>query len=178
MAKKPKLTPAQIRNHIKKIEDIIEKQKREHEYRGEVFKSPTREEIEKKLKRVNSPFLIGEGWLTHAPPGGTIPYFLNIYNPDATQADNLFAHVWVGSGNADPTLGTFLLNVDTRFPRLTQPPDGLTLASGANATLSFDLTVPATVEKTSYMGQSSLIQTRWFDVGQHLERAMFVFAVT
>jgi hypothetical protein len=46
MAKKPKLTPAQIRNHIKKIEDIIEKQKREHEYRGEVFKSPTREEIE------------------------------------------------------------------------------------------------------------------------------------
>ncbi len=30
MAKKPKFTPAQIRNHVKKIQEVIEQQKREN----------------------------------------------------------------------------------------------------------------------------------------------------
>jgi hypothetical protein len=96
----------------------------------------TPEEIEKKLKRVNSPMIVSQGW-SGTTPGGTFNYSLGIFNPDPTQASNLFAHVWVGSGNIDPTVGTFLLNVDTRFPRLTEPPVfGLTLAPGASATLN------------------------------------------
>jgi hypothetical protein len=46
---------------------------------------------------------------------------VGIRNPDPSQAIWLFAHAWVGSGNVDPAVGTFLLNVDTRFPRLTEP---------------------------------------------------------
>jgi len=60
MAKKPKFTRAQIKNHIKKIQDAMEKRKLEHEQRGELFKSITPEEIEKKFKRVNSPMLVGQ----------------------------------------------------------------------------------------------------------------------
>src|SRR5262249_35561903 len=71
MARKPKFTRAQIKNHIKKIQDAMEKHKREHEQRGEHFRSLSPEEIEKKLKRVNSPILVGEGWSSTTPPGGT-----------------------------------------------------------------------------------------------------------
>jgi hypothetical protein len=71
----------------------------------------------------------------------------------------LFAHVWVGSGNVDPTVGTFLLNVDTRFPRLTEPAfTGLALAAGEMAMLNFTIKVPSTVEKkTNYIGNSCLM---------------------
>jgi hypothetical protein len=111
-------------------------------------------------------------------PGGTVNYNLGIWNPDPTQAIWLFAHVWVGSGNVDPTPGTFLLNVDPRFPRLTEPAfDGLTIASNASATLSFALKVPNTVEKTNYLGNSCLIGVNWHDVGRYLDRGVFVFAV-
>ena len=126
MAKKPKFTSAQIKNKVKKIEDVIEQQKRENQ--GEHFVSLTREEIEKKLKRANSPIITVQGW-SDANPGGSVYYLLGIVNPDATVAQSLFAHVWVGSGNVDPVIGTFLLNVDTHVPRLTQPGAfGLTLA--------------------------------------------------
>lgn len=178
MAKKPKFTRAQIKNHINRIQEEMEKQKREHEERGEHFKSITPEEIEKKLKRVNSPMIVGEFW-TQATQGGTVNYGMTIYNPDATLAYDLFGHVWVGAGHADPTVGTFLLNVDTRFPRLTLPKAfGLIVASGAFANLSFGLKVPTAVERTNYMGQSCLIRANWLDIGQYLDRAMFIFEVT
>ncbi len=45
-------------------------------------------------------------------------FSLGIYNPDPIQAIWLYAHVWVGSGNVDPVVGTFLGTVDPRFPRL------------------------------------------------------------
>ena len=126
---KSKFTAAQIKEHIKRIQEVIEKQKLEN--KGEQFTVITPEEIEKKLKRVNSPMIVSQTgtWPSPTPAGGTLIYKLGIYNPDPTQAVWLFAHVWVGSGNVDPTVGTFLLNVDTRFPRLTQPAfAGLTLA--------------------------------------------------
>src|SRR5262245_24244312 len=177
MAKKPKFARAQIKNHIKKIQQAMEKQKREHEDRGEQFRSVTPEEIEKKLKRVNSPIFVGEWWTGQTTPGGTLNCGLTIYNPDATRANNLYAHVWVGAGNADPTVGTFLLNVDTRFPRVTQPAafGGLTLVPGSFASLVFALKVSTTVEKATYTGQSCLMRASWFDTGQYLDRAMFVF---
>jgi hypothetical protein len=68
-----------------------------------------------------------------------------------------FVLIWVGTGNADPIVGTFLLNVDTRFPRLMQPI--LSLTSGSYATLNFSLKIPATVEKgQNFMGQSCLMR--------------------
>ena len=92
---------------------------------------------------------------------------------------SLFAHVWIGSGNVDPVVGTFLSNVDPRFPRLTEPPVfGLTLAPGASAHLTFTIKVPATAEKTNYIGNSCLMQFNWHDTGKYLDRGVIVFAVT
>jgi hypothetical protein len=104
---------------------------------------------------------------------------MGVYNPDPIQAIWLFAHVWVGSGNIDRTVGTFLLNVDARFPRLTEPVfDGLTLAAGAFAILNFTIKVPSTVEDTNYLGNCCLMQFNWHDIGRYFDRGVFVFAVS
>jgi hypothetical protein len=171
-----KLSANAIKEQVQRIQKAIQQQKREN--KGEHFTALTPEEIEKKLKRVNSPIIVSQGW-NSTTPGGTINYNLGIFNPDPVQAIWMFAHVWVGSGNIDPVVGTFLLNVDTRFPRLTQPAfDGLTLAPGAYTTLSYSLTVASTVEKTNYIGNSCLMQFNWHDVGTYLDRGVFVFAVS
>ncbi|MCZ7400402.1 MAG: hypothetical protein O8C62_12140 [Candidatus Methanoperedens sp.] len=174
-----KWTKVEIKKHVERIQKVIEEQKRLVK-KGESFTAVTPEDIERKLKRVFSPMIVSQtgSWTSPTVPGGTISYNVGIYNPDPTQAIWLFAHVWVGSGNVDPTVGTFLLNVDTRFPRLTQPMfAGLTLAAGASTVLSFSLKVPSTVEKTSYLGNCCLMQFNWHDVGKYLDRGVFVFTV-
>jgi hypothetical protein len=171
-----RLTSAQIKQQTKKIQEAIEKHKGEN--REEHFTSLTSEEIERKLKRVNSPMIVSQGW-SNTTPGGTFNYNVGIHNPDPISAGNLYVHVWIGSGNADPIVGTFLLNVDPRFPRLTQPAFfGLSIPSGANATLSFSIKAPTTIEKASYLGNSFLMQLNYHDVGQPLDRGVFPFAIT
>jgi hypothetical protein len=172
-----KWTAAAIKEQVERIQKVIEQQKRE--YKSEHFIALTPEEIERKLKRVMSPMIVSEGW-NSVTPGGTVNFSLGIYNPDQTQPYWLYAHVWVGSGNVDPVVGTFLLNVDTRFPRLTEPKwPGLTLAPNASASLSFALKVPSTVEHpTNYPGNSCLMRIIWNDVGTYLDRSTFVFKVT
>ena len=169
-------TAAQIKEHVQNIQKAIENHKRESKF--EHFTAITPEEVATKLKRVHSPMIVSQGW-NSTTVGGTVNYSVGIYNPDPTQAIWLFAHVWVGSGNVDPTVGTFLLNVDSRFPHLTQPAfAGLTLASHASATLSFALKVPPSVERTNYLGNTCLMQFNWHDVGLYLDRSVFVFAVS
>jgi hypothetical protein len=173
---KIKWTASQIKDHTKKILEIVAKQKKENKY--ENFTGITQEEIEKKFTRVNSPMIVSQSW-GGTTPGGNVNYNLGIYNPDPTTAIWLFANVWVGSGNVDSVVGTFLSNVDDRFPRLTQPAfAGLSLAPGANATLNFVLKVPATAQKTNYLGNSCLMRFNWHDTGTYLDRGIFVFAVT
>ena len=174
--KKVKWTAAQVKDTIKNVEKAVQKFKRENKEKNVTAITP--EEIEKKLKRVNSPMIVFQSW-NDVAAGGTVNYNLGVFNPDPTQSVSLFAHVWVGSGNVDPNVGTFLSNVDARFPRLTQPDFfGLTLAAGASATLQFALKVPASVEKTEYLGNSCLMQLNWHDVGLYLDRGVFVFTVS
>lgn len=171
-----KFTPAQVRELTVKIEEAIKKHKREN--KGEHFTAVTTEDIQRKLKRVNSPMIVSQGW-NSTTPGGMVSYSLGIFNPDPTQEIWIFAHVFVGSGNVDPSTGTFLLNVDERFPRLTEPQFfGLTLAPGASSVLNYQLKVPSSVEKTNYLGNSCLMQFNWHDTGKYLDRSVFVFAVS
>ena len=171
-----KWTAAEIKDQIQRIQKVIEQQKRLVK-KGESFTAVTPEDIERKLKRTASPMITSQCWSGSRAPGETFIYDVGIYNPDPTQAALLFAHVWVGSGNIDPVVGTFLLNVDTRFPRLTQPAfPGLMLAAGASTALSFALKMPP-VEKTHYLGNCCLMQFNWHDVGMYLDRSVFVFTV-
>ncbi len=175
-SKKRKWSSAQIAAHIKKIKEIIKQNEKANKY--ENFTSVSEEELESKFQRVNSPMIVSQGW-NHTNQGGAVNYDLGIYNPDPVQAIWVFAHVWVGSGNIVANVGDFLLNVDTRFPRLTEPGfAGLTLAPNANTTLSFTLQVPASVDETNYLGNSCLFGLNWHDVGTYYDRGVFVFNVS
>lgn len=171
-----KWSAAEIKAHTARIQAATEKFK--HEGKKKHFLAIKPAEIEKKFKRVNSPFMVSLGWNDTAP-GGTVSLSVGVYNPDPTDAGSLFVYVAIGSGNVDPVTGTYLLNVDPRFPRLTEPKFfGLTLASGASTQLDFALEVPAAVEATNYLGNATLMQFNWFDTGTFLDRANFVFNVS
>jgi|SRR5215813_4406469 len=167
-SKKSKWTPAQIKEHIKNIEKAVEKHKNEN--KEEYFESITPELIEKKLKRINSPMIVSQGF------GNTV----GIFNPDPITRSFLWVHVFVGSGNVDSNVGTFLLNVDTRFPRLTGPSSstGQSLAPSTSATLNFSIKVPTTIERSLYLGNSCLMGIDIFDVGTYFDRSCFRFSVT
>lgn len=174
---RPKYSPDEVKQHIARIQEITDKVKKGKKSDDQNVTVITPEEIDRKLRRVNSPMIVGQGW-NSAPPNGTINYSVTIYNPDPTQAIWTFAHVFVGSGNVDPVTGTFLLNVDSRFPRLTQPDfAGMTIASLASVTQTFAIKVPANVEKTNYLGNTCLMQFNWHDIGTYLDRSVFVFKV-
>ncbi|HEU0012880.1 MAG TPA: hypothetical protein VFQ45_04315 [Longimicrobium sp.] len=173
-----KWSPDDVKKHVAKIQEIVEGQKKKQKQKGENFTSVTPEEVEKKLRRVNSPMTVWQSWTSSTSPGGTITYSVGIYNPDPTQAIWTFVHVWVGSGNIDPVVGTYLSNVDARFPRLTEPDfAGLNIPSLGSASLTFTLAVPAAVEKSNYIGNSCLMQFNWHDVGTYYDRGVFVFKV-
>jgi hypothetical protein len=180
MARKAKFTPVQIKRHIKNIQEAMEKQRRGHERKGRRFITITPEEIEKKLKRINSPMITSQAFNPTVNPGGTLVYSLSIYNPDPTETYDLYTQVWVGSGNPDPTIGTYLLNVDTRFPRLTQPSGfgGLQVFSGDSGHFDFSFQIPNVVDRTTYFLQSCLMEVNWWNVGKYLDRSMIAFDVT
>ncbi len=170
-----KRTAAEIKEQTKKILEALEKEKARHkdQYRTHA----TAEDIEKKLKRANSPMFAGQGW-SGASPGGPLLYNVQIWNPDPVEAFYLFVHVWVGSGHADPVIGTFLSNVDTRFPRLTEPTfGGLKLKPSTMATLQFSMAIPAGMQKSNYIGNACLMQLNSLDVGTYLDRCGWVFPV-
>lgn len=172
---KQKWTNAEIKKHTNKILELVEQFRKKN--KEENFTGITKEELDKKFKRINSPMIVSQSW-GGTTPGGNINYNVGIYNPDPTLAIWLFVHVFVGSGNVDPVTGSFLSNIDTRFPRLTQTaPTGFSLAPGDSTVLNFTLKVPATVEKTGYIGNSCLMQVNWHDIGTYLDRGVFIFAV-
>ena len=124
------------------------------------------------------PMIVWQSWSSSTTPGGTISYNVGIHNPSPDLQIWLFAHVFVGPANfvADP--GAAVQAVDPRFPRLTEPPfDGLHIAAGATASLSFSLNVPADAEVSNYIGNTFLFRADWHDVGVYLERGVFVFGV-
>jgi hypothetical protein len=173
---KSKFTPAEVKKHTARILELTEQLKK-NKKKDENITTITAEEIAEKFKRINSPMIVGQGWGS-APAGGTVSYSVTIYNPDPTTAIWTFAHVWVGSGNVDPVIGTFLLNVDPRFPRLTQPDfAGMSIPSGGSVTQSFQIKIPAAIEKTNYLGNTCLMQFNWHDIGKYLDRSVFVFKI-
>lgn len=174
------------RKHAKRILEAIESEKEDSRSSGENFSAITPDEIEKGLLReAKTPFLSGFAWTKGTAPGGRIGLRVFIWNSESEPASDIYVHVWVGTGNVDPMVGTFLLNVDARFPRLTRPehpglregdPHRFPLPPGLKR-LNFDLTVPSPLEESVYLGNICLMRLVSHDVGQYLGRGVFPFAV-
>src|SRR5262245_13390215 len=171
-----KFTKEDVTRLTKQIKETVEKAKKENKH--ENFAGLTEEDIARKLHRVNSPMIVGMGW-SNSSPGGTESVSFTITNPDPVAVFGLRVAVWVGTGNPDANTGTFLLNVDPRFPRLSQTGSvGFSLASGASTSINFTFTVPASVERTTYMGEACLMRVDFLDIGTYLDRACFPFVVS
>ena len=174
-----KLTAAKIKEQIKKIQQAIEEEKSRYQDQNLTFIALKPKDIETKLKRMKSPFLIYHAWTGSVPAGGTVSNNVGVWNPDPTQVFGVFAHSWVGSGDVDPVVGTFLLNVDTRFPRLTEPQyPGLLDPSPPVHDFSLPLKVPNGVQKTNYLVNVCLMRLGFLDVGVFLDRSGVAFRVT
>jgi hypothetical protein len=172
-------TPAGKAKHLEEILKQIERHQREAERKKLAFTAPTEDQLKKKLGQARSPMIIYQSWNGGAAAGGTINYEVGIYNPDPTPWIWLFVHLFVGPGNMVADIGEALAPVDQRFPRLTQPRfDGLTINSGATEHLNFSFTIPAGMQKSNYMGNSFLFQSVWHDIGEYIDRGVFVFEVT
>ena len=80
-----KLTAAKIKEQIKKIQQAIEEEK--SRYQDLTFIALLNpKDIEKKLKRMKSPFLIYQAWTGSVPAGGTVSHNVGVWNPDPTPA--------------------------------------------------------------------------------------------
>jgi hypothetical protein len=143
-----------LKEHIRNIEKAVRK-------KGKHFTSIPLDEIERVLKRANTPIIYGWGG-TGGPfkPGQTIQTSFDVYNPGPDSVGYLFLHVWVGFHIVDATGGTFLLDVDKRFPRLTQPLwSGKSVNAGSYDSFGpFSLAIPTTVDKTTYILNACLVQ--------------------
>src|SRR5262245_41517761 len=106
---------AEIKRAIAAIEAEIAKEKKKRERSGERFTSLTREELETKLKRAESPIIIWQGWSGSAPPGGTIIYSVGVSNPDPMTWTYLSVAVTVGNRNPITSNDLFLSDCDRRF---------------------------------------------------------------
>ena len=173
----PKMTEEDIKKNIKKMKEEAEKHKKTLK-KDENFMALDEEELRKKLQRVNSPVINFVSW-SQAPPGGTVNIGVGIFNPDPVSQGSLYLHLWVGSGNPVSDNALFLLNVDARFPRLSQPPAfGTTLAPGASKTFTFPFKIPSTVEPSTYLCNFVLLRLGGFDVGTVFDRSGFALTVT
>ncbi len=175
-ASKAKFSPEDIKRHTKKIKDEVEKRRKEH--KGENFQGIEPEDIEKKLSSVDSPFIFFMGW-SPVSPGATLNISMGVFNPDPVTVSSLYVYGFVGSGNADPNLGTFLLNVDERFPRFAHPQAfGLSLPAGASSpTFTFAVKIPSTMDKGDYPWNFALMRWPGFGVGTMFDRSVLVFSV-
>jgi hypothetical protein len=160
------------------LENEIGKHRKEGTNKHEAYAAMTRAEFEAKLKRVNSPMIVSHGWSPSAPPGGTITYRLMLVNYDILPATNLALTVFVGNRNAIVSNDLFLSAWDTRFPTYAQrAPDGFMMGSGGYGFFTFQVAVPAGVERAGYFGNCALQKIAFLDVGTVLDRACFFFDV-
>lgn len=142
------------------------------------FTTLTEEEIRAQLNNRNTPYIYFQAWSGSAPVGGTISYTIGITNPDPVTRYWMYAHVFIGPANMVPDTGIALLNVDPRFPRLTEPaPFGITLAPGGSTTLSFSISIPSGVEPSVYLGNSFLFHGEYHGIGSYYFRCLFPFRV-
>jgi hypothetical protein len=164
--------------HLTTILKEIEKRRAEAKKEGLNFTAPTEEELKERLRRVDTPMIISQGWSASATAGGLISYTVGIFNPDPVARGSLYVYVMVGPANMVREIGEALNTADERFPRLALPRAfGLVINPGAFAQLSFTISVP-NVEDSNYLGNSFLFQGDYHDVGSYLDRGFFPFEVT
>ena len=171
-------SPADVAKAWKVAEAEIARERKKHEKRGLAFAGLSREEYEKKLKRVESPIILWHGWTVSTQPGGSILCMAGVQNPDTFFWHSLALAISFGNRNPIARHDEFLTGFDSRFPTCAKPaPHGFSLAPFATTSYMFQIGIPVGIEKTGYFGNWVLQQMNWLDVGKYLDRGAFFFDV-
>jgi hypothetical protein len=179
------MTIALRREKTNAILASIEQHREASRQNGQQVTTVATADLEKNLSAKQVPSLGMFSWPKATAPGGRLELAVFVLNPESNPAPNIYVHVWVGSGNVDPTVGTFLLNIDTRFPRLTRPenpglvdgdPHPFPLSPGLKR-LNFSFAVPPDIEESVYLGNICVMQLDGHGIGKYLDRGVFQFSV-
>ena len=166
-----------LQARIEKINKIVEGFKQQHG--TGLFVPISARELEVSLTTQLLTILWQGGPGAPLPEGSSFTYTIGLHNPGLATVGYVFAHTWAGFGHPDPNIGTFLLNVDRRFPTLTEPQtvQGLTLAPNETKALNFLVKLPTGVESTLYTLNTCVMRAHWTGVGDFIARAAFPFMV-
>jgi hypothetical protein len=169
-----RLSAAEIKRQSQLVREAIKEHRQERRF--ERFESIADEDIAKKLRRVNTPFINSIGW-GNLPSGGSMLLSVGVFNPDPVASGAMWILVFVGPAFAVADDGIALLNVDARFNRLAGPDGGMVLAPSASSSATFTFRAPAGIDKSDYICNLFLTRLLVFDAGSVLDRAAIDVAV-
>jgi hypothetical protein len=165
-----------LQNALKRLTDEIQILKEQAARRGLAFTSPTTEQLEKKVRSRNTPFIYGIGWTSTGPVTGNFICQVFVNNPDSYDYYYLYVYFFFGPANIIPDVSTALLSIDQRLYRgFAQIPY---LSSGSTDSVQFNYNFPSGIPLGFYMSNVFLFKEEHFGVSPFLDRGGVEVEVT
>lgn len=163
----------EVTKEVERRLEEIELLKRQAEQQGLAFSAPSREHLERKIRgeTAQSPFIYAMGWTSGTTPGSAATYQLWMSNPDPVGYYPVFVSVYFGVANFFDNIANGIIGRDDRWPFLSSPP--FAMAAGATATQAFTYTTPASVPRSTYLGNSVVWRGEYHDKGAYFDRGLF-----
>jgi hypothetical protein len=162
------MTDKDINNTLKKLSDEIDVLRNQARNKGLAFSSPTAEQLEKKLKSAHTPFIYSMAWTSSGSAIGPFTYYVYVTNPDPNAYFDLFAYFFFGPANMVPDVGTALLSVDERLPRMFA--SFPYMSPGSNGSVQFNYKFSSGIPAGLYMGNAFIFLREVHDVGAYADR--------
>ncbi|MDQ3821735.1 MAG: hypothetical protein M3321_00655 [Actinomycetota bacterium] len=170
MARKPQGDVAEeVERRLLEIEQL----KQDAAARGLAFSAPTREQLEKKIRRETgqSPYIYSMSWTSGTSAGSPAYYNLYAANPDPTGYYPVFVTIFFGLANFFDDLSEAVDARDVRWPYVSSEPTYV--AAGANLAASFSYTTPSGLPKGTYVANAVLWAGQYHDKGVYFDRGLF-----
>lgn len=156
----------------------IELLKQEAQQQGLAFSTPTKEQLEKKIRgdTSNSPHIYAQNWTSSTTPGSPAHYQVYVSNPDPIGYYPMFVSVFFGVANFFDNIADGIAGRDERWPYLTSAP--FSLASAGTSSQAFNYTTPTIAGRSTYVGNAVLWRGDLHDKGAYCDRGLFYVTLT
>jgi hypothetical protein len=168
-----KKTDQEVQQELDRRLEEIELLERQAQQQGLAFSSPTKEQLERKIRGEdsNSPYIYSMSWTSGTTLGSPASYQVWMSNPDPAGYYPMFVSLFFGVANFFDNIADGVIARDDRWPFLSSSP--FSLAAGGTATQSFNYTTPSTVPRSTYMGNALVWRGELHDKGAYCDRGLF-----
>jgi len=162
-----------VTEEVERRLEEIELLRRQADQQGLAFSAPSKEQLERKIRgeTSNSPYIYSMSWTSGTTPGSPAYYQLWMSNPDPVGYYPVFVSVYFGVANFFDNIADGIIGRDDRWPSMGSPP--FALAAGTTATQAFNYTTPASVQRSTYLGNSIVWRGDYHDKGDYFDRGLF-----